>query len=238
MNAPTRPALLVLIPLKALSRAKTRLASSLTPEQRHALVHAMLHHVLRAVAQAGVPARPLVVAGDGATARLARSLGSDSLPEAEEWRLAVTDCGSGVVDSPDIWRHAALAAEAELPLNQALADALAWAESEGVESALILPADLPTVTAADIATLWSLVQMMPSPAAVIAPDAREEGTNALLLRPPQALMPRFGGHSFQRHLAAARAAGINIRVYRAPGLARDVDRPEDLCYLTASCPWR
>jgi 2-phospho-L-lactate guanylyltransferase len=39
---------------------------------------------------------------------------------------------------------------------------------------------------------------------------------------------RFGNDSFVPHLAAAKASGLACVVLDLPGIARDVDRPEDL----------
>ncbi len=67
--------------------------------------------------------------------------------------------------------------------------------------------------------------------AVIAPDRRREGTNALLLRPPGALAYHFGPDSFARHCQEARQRGLRLEVCERPGLALDIDLPEDLEYL-------
>ncbi|OLE49660.1 MAG: hypothetical protein AUG01_04810 [Candidatus Rokubacteria bacterium 13_1_20CM_2_69_58] len=44
---------------------------------------------------------------------------------------------------------------------------------------------------------------------------------------------KFGEPSFQSHLAAARARGLEPRVLMLAGLALDVDAPEDLAALAA-----
>ena len=63
------------------------------------------------------------------------------------------------------------------------------------------------------------------------PDRRRVGTNLLLCSPPHAIAPCFGGHSFERHLAAAAAAGVEARVLDVEDLALDLDEPSDLEYL-------
>ena len=63
---------------------------------------------------------------------------------------------------------------------------------------------------------------------VVAPDRREEGTNALLVKPPGLIEFAFGVGSFARHLRLAAQAGAHVREYRSPTLALDVDLPEDL----------
>jgi 2-phospho-L-lactate guanylyltransferase len=62
---------------------------------------------------------------------------------------------------------------------------------------------------------------------VIAPDEQEEGTNALALTPPAPDFFRFGPNSFQAHLEMARTRGMTVRVLRRPGLAHDLDTPDE-----------
>ncbi|MCA1666730.1 MAG: 2-phospho-L-lactate guanylyltransferase, partial [Thermomicrobia bacterium] len=68
----------------------------------------------------------------------------------------------------------------------------------------------------------------PSPSAVLAPDYTGSGTNALLLAPPDALPFRFGPNSFARHVAAAEQRSVPYAIARAPGIAGDVDTPDDV----------
>src|SRR5437868_2150541 len=68
-------------------------------------------------------------------------------------------------------------------------------------------------------------------AVAVAPDRADVGTNALLLRPPRALVPAFGPASFDRHRAAARARGLSVAIVRLPALALDLDTPADLALL-------
>jgi len=54
------------------------------------------------------------------------------------------------------------------------------------------------------------------------------GTNGVALSPPDAMPLRFGEPSFEQHVAAAKARGLTPRLLDLPGLALDVDGPEDL----------
>ncbi len=213
--------LLILIPLKPLARAKGRLAGVLANDDRRVLVERFFAHVVATARAARVPAHIGVIAGDGEAAALAREQGVAVLAEADPWRVEVADVGSG-----DLVADEGQSVEARL--NRALADALAWAEEQGYAAALILPADLPLLTAEDVRALWERSRGLPAPHIVIAPDARDQGTNALLLRPPTCLTPAFGRDSFRRHLHLTRAASLAIAIVRSPGLAHDVDTPADL----------
>ena len=89
----------------------------------------------------------------------------------------------------------------------------------------MVPADLPLMTPADIGAMLDLGRR--SCSVVIAPDARGEGTNALLLRPPDAINLAFGPQSFHEHCAQAETSLLALCVYRSPTLALDLDTPAD-----------
>ncbi len=116
-------------------------------------------------------------------------------------------------------------------MRAAARTAVAFASRRGYRSALLLPADLPLARPGDLRRLLAAERVAH---VVIAPDRQRRGTNALLLRPPSALVPGFGEGSFGRHLAAARRAGRVVHVVASDGLAQDVDRPGDLRRLRAS----
>jgi 2-phospho-L-lactate guanylyltransferase len=98
--------------------------------------------------------------------------------------------------------------------------------AEGRAGMLTLPGDVPLATAAEISSL--LVAHGPAPAFTIAPSHDEGGSNAVLLSPPDAVPLRFGVDSFFPHLRAAEMLGIRPTVLRLPGIALDIDNPEDL----------
>ena len=110
-------------------------------------------------------------------------------------------------------------------LNPALTQAARFALGRGAGGLLVLPNDLPLLTASDLEEILALAAT--PPALVIAPCRHGTGTNALLLRPPDIIPFAFGSDSFAAHSAAARAAGIEPLVYRAETIALDLDTPED-----------
>jgi 2-phospho-L-lactate guanylyltransferase len=95
-------------------------------------------------------------------------------------------------------------------------------------TAAVVHADIPLVTARDID---DLLQASGRYQVVIVPSGDGLGTNALSLRPPTVLVPRFGANSFKVHLQAARSAGLTASVFRRDRLSFDVDRPRDLSLL-------
>jgi 2-phospho-L-lactate guanylyltransferase len=110
-------------------------------------------------------------------------------------------------------------------LNAALGLACRFTAERRARAIAVLPSDLPALTSDDVAALLSALPN--APACVIAPDDQEEGTNALALAPPAADFFRFGPESFQAHLGEAKARGMTLRILRRPGLARDLDTPDD-----------
>jgi 2-phospho-L-lactate/phosphoenolpyruvate guanylyltransferase len=117
-------------------------------------------------------------------------------------------------------------------LDGAAAAALAAAVAAGVPRLVLLSADLPLLVRADVA---ALLAVDPDTIA-IAPDAAGQGTNALSLPVPAAAGFRFGYGlgSFAAHRAAAARLGLAVRVVNTPGLARDIDSPADLAWLSAA----
>jgi len=91
---------------------------------------------------------------------------------------------------------------------------------------LTLPGDIPLVTPAEIARL--LAAHLPAPSFTIVPSHDEQGSNAIACSPPDAVPLRFGENSFYPHLQSAEMAGIRPNVVHLPGIALDIDNPEDL----------
>jgi len=113
-------------------------------------------------------------------------------------------------------------------LNAAVTHAVRVLQGEGVTATLIIPADIPLATPAEIDLVLAAGR---EAQVVLVPNRNETGTNALLLSPPALMPPAFGRHSFARHLARAEGLGIKPLALRLPGLGFDVDSPEDLDLL-------
>ncbi len=96
----------------------------------------------------------------------------------------------------------------------------------GARRALLLPGDCPLLDPGELEQL--LAEPVTEPSAVIVPDRHGEGTNALLLTPPDALTPAFGVGSRQRHTNLAVSQGSTPLVVEVPSLGLDIDTPEDL----------
>jgi 2-phospho-L-lactate/phosphoenolpyruvate guanylyltransferase len=108
----------------------------------------------------------------------------------------------------------------------AVAAAVRLLAAEGCSGVLTLPADIPLVTPAEITRV---LEAHPSaPSFTIVPSHDERGSNAIACSPPDAVPLRFGENSFYPHLQAAEACGIRPNVLHLPGIALDIDNPEDV----------
>ena len=142
-----------------------------------------------------------------------------------------------VVVSPDPEVLAIAEAAGALPvaqrsrgLNPALQEARAAADADRL---LIIPADLPAVSATTLARVLEAGDEAGRPSVVLAPDRHGRGTNALLLDPPDVIDPAFGGDSRAGHAwLASSADAAFVEVPDVLGL--DVDTPDDLLLAEAT----
>lgn len=207
-----------IVPIKDLARAKSRLANLLSPDERRTLVLDMLHSVLttlldlpRTADQAGVEADTpqsqiqnlqskielvWVISADPSVLAVAAALGAQPLPDATA------------------------------DLNAALEQARVVATGAGADAVLVVPADVPLITPADLDGLVAALQAGVD--LVIGPDQTGSGTNALGLALPAAFPFQFGPGSLGRHLETARSMGLVTQVYSSPTLALDIDTAEHL----------
>jgi len=195
---------MIVIPVKNLAGAKQRLAPALEPEERAALATAMLKDVFEAVASWARRPQVAVVTGDAEARSLARQ------------------CGFELLDEPE---------KEEAGESAAVEHATRALEAQGATSTLVIPGDIPLVTAAELEAIYAAA---PPAGAVLVPSRDGRGTNAAL-RTPASLFPlRFGNDSFVPHRAAAAATGLPLVVLTLPGIALDVDTPQDLAALVAA----
>jgi 2-phospho-L-lactate guanylyltransferase len=141
-----------------------------------------------------------------------------------------------VVSGDPIAQEIASAAAAEVvpdPADDGHVEAalagIARAEVEGAGCVVLLPGDCPLL---DPRELDRLLTGLPDAYVAVVPDRHGEGTNALVLSPPDAIRPAFGEGSCARHVAAAREAEVPFAVEELPSLGLDLDTPADLVALT------
>ncbi|WBL37373.1 2-phospho-L-lactate guanylyltransferase [Tepidiforma flava] len=115
-------------------------------------------------------------------------------------------------------------------LNAQLEAAIARLRADGTiaDRLLILHADLPLVRGWTIETLDA---EDPGPGSAVLVRSRDGGTNAMLLHPPGRFPLAYGPGSFERHAAAARAAGMQVIESENRELKLDLDTPGDVAEL-------
>ncbi len=187
---------MILIPVKNLSAAKQRLAAVLDQSARTELAQAMLQDVVFALA--GWSRRPpcALVTSDPFAMELARENDFELIPDH-------TNPGE----------------------TGAIEMATRLCVARGIDSTLVIPADIPLIQATEIE---QILANSPDEGSVLAPAADGRGTNAAYRRPANLFPLRFGNDSFKPHLAAAQATGKPCIILQLPSIAVDVDNPEDV----------
>jgi 2-phospho-L-lactate/phosphoenolpyruvate guanylyltransferase len=193
---------MILIPVKDLATAKQRLSPVLDRAQRAELARAMLLDVLDSVAQCQNCPAVAVVTSDSFAVEHATRRGFEIIPDTQ---------------------------------NQSETAAIEMATqicvSRGVESTLVIPADIPLMQSSE---LQKILQAAPEEGSVLVPAADSRGTNAAFRRPANLFPLRFGNDSFKPHFTAARETQKPCVVLLLPGIALDVDNPGDLKDLMAA----
>lgn len=115
--------------------------------------------------------------------------------------------------------------------TDAIGMATRFCESRGIDDTLVIPGDIPLVEAAEIRTIY---ESAPESGTLLVPSHDKRGTNAVLRRPSSLFPLRFGNDSFMPHLAAAIATDKSCVILSLPGIALDIDTPEDLKQLAQS----
>lgn len=110
-------------------------------------------------------------------------------------------------------------------LNKAVSQASRYAQGRGAKGVIAIHGDLPGLKLEELKALRG--NLMRHQGVVLAPDEACEGSNALAMRPAGKIRYRFGPGSFKKHCAETRRARARLKIIRLPGLARDIDTPEN-----------
>lgn len=193
-----------IIPQKRLTLAKSRLAPAVDPGARAQLSLALLRRVCDVLRQAPAVEAVEVMTPDPAVRDHAAGWGVSSFPDP------LPDLNSAL---GEVVARAGCAQRARAHRDRAR------------RAMLVIAADLPWVSAADVAAIMRAAgpEML-----VLAPSKDGTGTNALVMPPGVPFHPAFGPGSRAAHRRAAQRAGLRYVEICRPGLAFDVDLPEDL----------
>jgi 2-phospho-L-lactate/phosphoenolpyruvate guanylyltransferase len=198
---------IAIIPVGRLEGAKSRLGAVLDAEERHDLARDMARRTIEAAVATPGIDEVFVITPDDEVRALALELGARPIRQ----------------------RSAGL--------NRGLREAREEAIAAGAEAVLILPIDLSHVGPEALVELLAVPLTAGGPTVVLVPDRHGRGTNALLLRPPDAIDLRFGGDSREAHALAAAEAGVPLVEHGGP-LTLDLDTPDDLVLAQTAHPER
>jgi 2-phospho-L-lactate/phosphoenolpyruvate guanylyltransferase len=189
-----------IVPVKPLRLGKSRLSGVLSDDERAVLNRMFLEQTLDVLRSTPIVTQTLVVSRDPAALAIAREFGA---------RTVLED------GTPN--------------LNSALNRATMLAKNYATRGVLVLPADLPLLTQADLFEFFKHV--CEPPCMVITPDRHETGTNALLMAPGGLVPYDFGIGSFTRHCESAKKLGAKLEIVRNKHIELDLDTPDDLALL-------
>jgi 2-phospho-L-lactate guanylyltransferase len=199
------PTACVLIPVKRLALAKSRLAPALAPAARRALASDMLGRVLSAVV-------------------------TDPDPLRRPWAVAVVTSEPAAIALACAQNVAVVPEPAPRGLEDALRTGVQWLSRLGFGRFAFVPADVPQAEAADIEALIG-----GHDDGVRAVGAERDGAVNALSWPATIEMPfEFGPGSLERLVARVGALGVPFTTLDLPRLALDVDVPADLARPAAS----
>ena len=194
-----------LIPLKSLAQAKSRLAVNLLPEQRAALVDAMVRDVLSVLAMHPLINSITIVSDDPEVEHIADAFGARFVSEA-----SLQSSG----------------------LNPVIAASVQQLVASGAERLLVMHGDVPSLRSGELDEAFA--KQASQGGLLVGTDQRAQGTNLLLFAADICPEFCFGPGSSDAHQAWAQRAGHPVTVFESPGIALDVDDVDDLQNLLAS----
>lgn len=193
----------VLLPVKDLVQAKTRLSGVLAPFERRALAQAMVEDVLDVLTRVENLGGVLLVSDDPAAELLAKHYCVDLVQE----------------------RHLGCHG-----LNDAVDSATAFLRARGVEHVMVMHSDLPLLQEADVDALLRNYQALED-SLLIAPDRVGNGTNVMMFAICAAPEFQYGEGSCQAHCDSAARRGLSVSFLRRKALQCDIDNPADVIEL-------
>jgi 2-phospho-L-lactate/phosphoenolpyruvate guanylyltransferase len=211
----------VLLPVKVLARAKSRLAV-LAGERRRELALALAADTVAAVVACPEVARVVVVTSDPVAGPLLAGLGAIIVAdEPADLSASLGPLGTAGATAPGVLGELGV----QDALNAALRHGAALAARRWPRTGLAaLTADLPALSPAELALALRTASAAPG-RAVFVPDAAGIGTTLYAVPPGGEFRPLFGGASRARHAASG---AVELHLEHAAGLRRDVDTPDDL----------
>jgi len=202
----TTPRVVAIIPIGSIDGAKSRLGAVLDAEERRDLALRLATGTIRAAVATPGIDETIVITPDDEVRDLALREGARPLRQRSRG------------------------------LNVGLREARDDAIAGKADAILVLPIDIPHVSADLLTPIVATALEASGPLVAIVPDRHDRGTNALLLAPPDVIDFCFGGDSKKAHIEAGSSVpGAKVVVMRGP-LTLDIDTPEDLLLAQVETP--
>ncbi|WP_353826310.1 NTP transferase domain-containing protein [Agromyces sp. SYSU T0242] len=229
----------VVIPVKSLTGAKTRLAPELSPAERASLARAFALDTVDAARAAQAVARVVVVSDEPAiAAALGGVPGVDVVPESAPRGLTAAIAQGIAVARADAASDASAAAGPGGSAGPSRPARTVERErrppAATVRGTAVLLGDLPALRPEHLDAALEGAARHPR---AFVPDAEGTGTTLATASPGVAFVPHFGRDSAARHRAAG-YADLTVRAAAGPGsvaaaLRRDVDTAAELAEAVA-----
>ena len=136
--------------------------------------------------------------------------------------------GEEVSEVAAAWGAQVLLEPVEEGQNMAAKRGLKRAVESGADAVLLLSSDLPLITHDAVRDLLRTAGKQLPPVVVAVPAIGRGGTNALYLRPPDAIGLHFGDDSLVKFREDAEAKGVEFVIHHSDAIALDLDEPSDL----------
>ncbi len=146
--------------------------------------------------------------------------------------LLVVTGSDEVAEMATGWGAEVLVEPREEGQNVAARRGINRAVEKGAEAVLVLSSDLPLVTAKAVRDMLDAGGRHASPVVLAAPAIGRGGTNALYLRPAEAIGLHFGDDSLAKFRDDAESRGVRFVIHHSDAMALDLDEPSDLARLS------
>ena len=190
-----------LVPVKKFESSKSRLGAILRVDERIKLSELLLINTISVLKKSTAISEIVVVSSDEGAMEIARRSDVKFLKE-------VKDHG----------------------VNPAIALADHYSSENGAHATIVIPQDLPLLTAADVNLLCRKAES-PERCLIICPSVRFDGSNALLRKPLGLLKTHYDEDSFNAHIRAATQLRIPIKVILSQRIMIDLDSTADVKIL-------
>lgn len=190
-----------IVPVKRFDRSKSRLGAILSSGERRKLSELLLVNTIRTLEQSSAISSTIIVTSE-----------------------------SSVVEIVGTTRAEFLKLDNDNGVNAALLSADKYSSWNGADATLVIPQDIPLLSATDINNLCSRAERLER-CIVICPSIRYDGTNALLRKPPRLMKTLYDKDSFNSHIRAAVKINVPIRFFLSVRMMKDLDSAEDIRIL-------